>query len=106
MLRDACVERVSGKKLRTLEENKPGSWNDQVKKTALAADRAVTLYGLNLSGRFEGEFYAAAMAPAEMFNQQTSGNRHWRCAQILKGISRRESRGGFETRPYTKCRNS
>ena len=66
---DAGAKSVGRQRFRTLKQPETRLGDNQVKESALAADRAVTLDGFDVGGRRDRKFYAAAMTPAAMFNQ-------------------------------------
>jgi hypothetical protein len=52
-----------------LEENEARFWHDEMKKTALAADRTVAFVGFYLRRRFDFEHYLAAVASTPVLNE-------------------------------------
>ena len=63
---DAGIERVTRKRLLSTDQSKPIFGHDQMQKTALATDRAVTFDRFNIGGRLHLELHTAAVAPAFM----------------------------------------
>jgi hypothetical protein len=71
MLGDTGIECVRCKRFRTLDESELRFRHDEMKKTALAADRTIAIDGFYLRRRFDLKLHYAAMAPTAMLDQRS-----------------------------------
>ena len=69
MLGNTGVESISRELFRTFDQDEPGFWNDQMKKAALAANRAVAFERFDFRGSVDLESHPAAVASADVFRQ-------------------------------------
>jgi hypothetical protein len=78
VLCDSGVELIFDEKLGTPLQSKPILRNDQVKKSALGADRAVALNRFDFSGCQNGKPHPAAMTATVIFDQDLILRSHGR----------------------------
>jgi hypothetical protein len=71
------IESIFNEKLGTALQSKAVFWNDQMEKSALAANRAVALNGFDFSGCENGKPHPAAMAATVIFDQGRISRSHW-----------------------------
>jgi len=72
MLGHSGVKRITREKFRTLKQFEITFWDYEMKKTAFAADRAITLQRLDFGGRLNFELDASTMAATRMYGPQFS----------------------------------
>ena len=71
MVRDASVESVGREEFRSLDQFETGPGNDEMKVTALAANRTIARGRFDLGWRHHLEFHPATVTTAGVFDQVT-----------------------------------